>query len=440
MSKAEEIKIPNIGDFKDVEVIELVVKVGETITAGQPLLVVETDKASMEIPSSHDGLVTELSIAVGDRVSEGMIIGAIQAGGGQAAPSPAPAPPVEQATVEPIKASPVAETQQADSPAAVGSHPVAPIRSSPPVASADASAVGAYPYASPSVRKLARELGIDLSNIVGTGPKSRISKDDVHAYVKGLASQKLPHQKSAASGFEFAAWPVVDFSQFGEIEREKLSRIKKISGASLHRNWVTIPHVTNHAEADITELEQFRVSENGTGKVKLTLLALVIKAVAVALKQHPVFNSSLDNDEIVLKKYYNIGFAVDTSGGLVVPVIRAVDKLSLRQIAAQMSELSEKARAGKLTSDDMKGGTFTISSLGGIGGSYFTPIINAPEVAILGLGRSVERLALRNGQVVSRLELPLSLSWDHRVIDGADAGRFNATVSRLLSDYRRVCL
>ncbi|MFJ7005985.1 2-oxo acid dehydrogenase subunit E2 [Pseudomonas putida] len=437
MSKAEEIKIPNIGDFKDVEVIEIVVKVGEKISAGQPLLVVETDKASMEIPSSHDGLVTELKITVGDRVSEGMVIGAIQAGQESAAPAEASVP------VEAV--SPVIEAASTPTPQAAQNQPkpVQPavaIHPAPTPANLNAGA-GSFPYASPSVRKLARELGIDLFNIMGTGPKKRISKEDVHGYVRTLASQKPGQSHSSGSGLDLAPWPDVDFAQFGEIEREKLSRIKKISGASLHRNWVTIPHVTNHAEADITELEQFRVSENNAGvKPKLTLLALVMKAVVVALKQHPIFNSSLDSDEVVLKKYYNIGFAVDTSGGLVVPVIRGVDRLSIRQIATQMSELSEKARAAKLTSDDMKGGTFTISSLGGIGGSYFTPIINAPEVAILGLGRMVERVAIRNGEVTPRLELPLSLSWDHRVIDGADAGRFNATICRLLADYRRVSL
>ncbi|MCO7524853.1 2-oxo acid dehydrogenase subunit E2 [Pseudomonas asiatica] len=438
MSKAEEIKIPNIGDFKDVEVIEIVVKVGETITAGQPLLVVETDKASMEIPSSHDGLITELKITVGDRVSEGMVIGAMQAGQEAAIPAEAPAP-VEAASsvVDPMSTpEPPAPKVAQEQPKPVQ----APVAAQPASTTASAG-VASFPYASPSVRKLARELGIDLSQVIATGPKKRISKEDVHSHVRNLPSQKPGQQISSGVGLDLAPWPVVDFAQFGEIEREKLSRIKKISGASLHRNWVTIPHVTNHAEADITELEHFRVCENNAGvKPKLTLLALVMKAVVVALKQHPIFNSSLDSDEVVLKKYYNIGFAVDTPGGLVVPVIRGVDGLSIREIATHMSELSEKARAGKLTSDDMKGGTFTISSLGGIGGSYFTPIINAPEVAILGLGRMVERVAIRNGEVTPRLELPLSLSWDHRVIDGADAGRFNATVCRLLADYRRVSL
>ncbi|MBD8146742.1 2-oxo acid dehydrogenase subunit E2 [Pseudomonas fluorescens] len=434
MSKAEEIKIPNIGDFKDVEVIEIVVKVGETISTGQPLLVVETDKASMEIPSSHGGLVSELKITVGDRVSEGMVIGLIQAGPAQADAMPAvssvsesPRPVTDvlvdkkPEALEPVEAEPSKPHPMTTEQRAVASNP------------------GIYPYASPSVRKLGRELGIDLSAITGSGPKSRISKEDIHAYVRELAIAK--RGKNGGVGLELAAWPTVDFAQFGEIDRQKLSRIKKLSGASLHRNWVTIPHVTNHAEADITDLEQFRIVENNTGsKPKLTLLSLVMKAVVVALKQHPIFNSSLDGEELVLKKYYNIGFAVDTPGGLVVPVIRGVDRLSIREIAAQMSELSEKARAGKLSSDDMKGGTFTISSLGGIGGSYFTPIINAPEVSILGLGRAVERLALRNGEIIQRLELPLSLSWDHRAIDGADAGRFNATVCRLLGDFRRVAL
>lgn len=434
MSKAEEIKIPNIGDFKDVEVIEIVVKVGETISTGQPLLVVETDKASMEIPSSHGGLVSELKITVGDRVSEGMVIGLIQAGPAQADAMPA----VSSVSESP---RPVTDVLVDKKPEAL--EPVEAESSKPHPMTTEQRAVasnpGIYPYASPSVRKLGRELGIDLSAITGSGPKSRISKEDIHAYVRELAIAK--RGKNGGVGLELAAWPTVDFAQFGEIDRQKLSRIKKLSGASLHRNWVTIPHVTNHAEADITDLEQFRIVENNTGsKPKLTLLSLVMKAVVVALKQHPIFNSSLDGEELVLKKYYNIGFAVDTPGGLVVPVIRGVDRLSIREIAAQMSELSEKARAGKLSSDDMKGGTFTISSLGGIGGSYFTPIINAPEVSILGLGRAVERLALRNGEIIQRLELPLSLSWDHRAIDGADAGRFNATVCRLLGDFRRVAL
>ncbi|MGY2186822.1 Dihydrolipoyllysine-residue acetyltransferase component of pyruvate dehydrogenase complex [compost metagenome] len=411
MKNVREIRLPDIGDAKDVGVIEILAKAGDTVVEGQTLIIVETDKASMEIPSPHGGVLQSLSVRLDDKVSEGSAIASIEVD------QPAAQPVVEPADIpdEPVVAAPFEIV----------------------VSTTD------LPLASPSVRKFSRELGVSLQSIRGTGLRNRITKADVLAHVKAALSA-LPQSATATQPLGgLLPWPVVDFTKFGPIESRPLSRIRKISGANLHRNWVTIPHVTNHDDADITQLEQFRVQvnkENASAGVKITLLALLMKACAAALKKFPEFNASLNGDELVLKGYVHIGFAADTPQGLVVPVIRDVDQKGIRAIATEMSELAAKARQGKLSAAEMSGGCFSISSLGGIGGTYFTPIINAPEVAILGVGKSVERLALEQGEVVTRNMLPLSLSWDHRVIDGAAAGRFNAYLTGVLADYRRLVL
>jgi pyruvate dehydrogenase E2 component (dihydrolipoamide acetyltransferase) len=426
MNNVHEVRMPDIGDAKDVGVIEIQVKVGDAVVEGQTLIIVETDKASMEIPSSHTGVVQSLVVKLDDKVSEGSPIALVECElqASQPAQVLVQPQPVVESTAEPI---------------AIEVEPM-------PVASIEAPGLLTnLPLASPSVRKFSRELGISLQSIQGTGLRHRITKDDVLAHVKGALSAQPPTATSSAAQplGGLLPWPVVDFAKYGPVETKALSRIKKISGANLHRNWVLIPHVTNHDDADITQLEQFRLQvnrENAERGVKVTLLALLMKACAAALKKFPEFNASLNGDELVMKRYVHIGFAADTPDGLVVPVIRDVDQKGILTIAKEMSELAAKARAGKLSVTDMSGGCFSISSLGGIGGTYFTPIINAPEVAILGVGKSVDRLALEEGQVVLRSMLPLSLSWDHRVIDGAAAGRFNAYLTHVLADYRRLVL
>ncbi|HEY1130317.1 MAG TPA: dihydrolipoyllysine-residue acetyltransferase [Roseateles sp.] len=434
------IEVPDIGDFDEVAVIELLVKVGDTVKVEQSLITVESDKASMEIPSSTAGVVEELLVKVGDKVSKGSPLARVKAvGGAAAAPAPAPA----SAAVAPAAAAPVAAAAPAAAPAAA----VLP-------AHQPTSPTGQLPHASPSIRKLARELGVPLAEVKGTGAKGRITETDVQGFVKAVmsgsvqtASQKAaaPAGGSAAggAGLNLLAWPKVDFEKFGAVERKELSRIKKISGANLHRNWVVIPHVTNHDDADITELEAFRVQlnrENEKAGIKVTMLAFMIKAAVAALKKFPEFNSSLDGDTLVLKNYFHIGFAADTPNGLVVPVIKDADKKGIFQISQEMSELAKKARDGKLGPADMSGGCFSISSLGGIGGKYFTPIINAPEVAIMGVCKSSMEPVWDGKAFVPRLILPLSLSWDHRVIDGAAAARFNVYFASLLSDFRRIAL
>ncbi|MEJ8815413.1 dihydrolipoyllysine-residue acetyltransferase [Variovorax ureilyticus] len=435
-----DVKVPDIGDFKDVAVIEVLVKPGDTIKEEQSLITVESDKASMEIPSSASGVLKELKVKVGDKVNIGDLIAVIEgAGGGAAAPAPAPA----QAA-----AAPAAATASAPAPAAAPSaSAVAPAPHDPTAAPS-----GKLPHASPSVRKFARELGVPLDEVKGSGPKGRITQEDVQnftrAVMSGAVSTKAAGAKAPAGGGDGAAlglipWPKVDFNKFGTVERKDLSRIKKLSGANLHRNWVMIPHVTNNDEADITELEAFRVStnkENEKSGVKVTMLAFVIKAVVSALKKFPEFNTSLDGDQLVYKQYYHIGFAADTPNGLVVPVLKDADKKGIIQISQEMGELAKKARDGKLGSADMQGGCFSISSLGGIGGTHFTPIINAPEVAILGLSKGQMKPVWDGKQFVPRLTLPLSLSYDHRVIDGAAAARFNAYLGQVLADYRRIIL
>ena len=414
------------------------VKPGDSVKVEQSLITVESDKASMEIPSSHAGVISELRVKVGDKVKEGSLIALLQSAAG------APAP--------------VASAAAASAPAAATA--VAPAAAAPAAAPAPAAAMpahdpgaakGALPHASPSVRRFARELGVPLQEVVGSGPKGRITQDDLHRFVKGVMAGSIATaaQKTAApagDGGSFPgllAWPKVDFAKFGPVERKDLSRIQKISGANLHRNWVLIPHVTNHEDADITELEAFRVAtnkENEKSGVKVTMLAFMIKAAVAALKKFPQFNASLDGDQLVLKNYFHIGFAADTPNGLVVPVIRDADQKGIFQISTEMGELAKKARDGKLGPADMTGGCFSISSLGGIGGRYFTPIINAPEVSIMGVCKSSTEPRWDGKQFVPRLILPLSLSWDHRVIDGAAAARFNLYFASLLADFRRIVL
>ncbi|WP_454909202.1 dihydrolipoyllysine-residue acetyltransferase [Variovorax gossypii] len=438
-----EVKVPDIGDFKDVAVIELLVKVGDTVKAEQSLITVESDKASMEIPSSAGGVLKELKVKVGDTVNIGDLIAVLE---GTAAAAPAPA----QAAAA---AAPAAATASAPAPAAAAPAPAASPAAAAAAHDPTVAPSGKLPHASPSVRKFARELGVPLEEVKGSGLKGRITQEDIQSFTKavmsGQASTKASAAKAPAGGGGDGAalglipWPKVDFTKFGTVERKDLSRIKKLSGANLHRNWVMIPHVTNNDEADITELEAFRVStnkENEKSGVKVTMLAFVIKAVVAALKKFPEFNTSLDGDQLVYKQYYNIGFAADTPNGLVVPVLKDADKKGILQISAEMGELAKKARDGKLGSADMQGGCFSISSLGGIGGTHFTPIINAPEVAILGLSKGQMKPVWDGKQFVPRLTLPMSLSYDHRVIDGALAARFNAYLGQVLADYRRILL
>jgi pyruvate dehydrogenase E2 component (dihydrolipoamide acetyltransferase) len=445
-----EVKVPDIGDFKEVEVIEVLVKAGDTVAVDQSLLTVESDKASMEIPSTHAGVVKELKVALGEKVGEGSVVLMMEV---QAeAPAPAPAPATAPPPAPAPEAAPPPSPKPAPAPAASATPAPAP-QTQPAPAPAKAPS-GALPHASPSIRRLARELGVPLEEVAGSGPKGRITQDDVQGFVKEVmsgAQQTAAQKAKAPAGGESAggsfpgllAWPSVDFAKFGAIERKDLSRIKKLSGANLHRNWVLIPHVTNHDDADITELEAFRVllnKENEKSGVKVTMLAFLIKAAVAALKKFPDFNASLDGEQLVLKKYFHIGFAADTPSGLVVPVIKDADQKGVLQISKEMGELAAKAREGKLGPADMTGGCFSISSLGGIGGRYFTPIINAPEVAIMGVCRSSTEPRWDGSAFMPRLILPLSLSWDHRVIDGATAARFNAYFAGILADFRRVLL
>lgn len=435
-----EVKVPDIGDFKDVTVIEMLVKPGDTIKVEQSLITVESDKASMEIPSSAAGLLKELKVKVGDTVNIGDLVAVLE--GSQAA---ATAPTQRKVEAVPVAAPPPRPPGGGGSHGEVAAAP-------PPAHDPTVAPSGHLPHAAPSVRKFARELGVSLEEVKGSGPKGRIAQEDVQNFTKavmsGAASTKASASKAPAGGgggeaLGLLPWPKVDFSKFGAVERKNLSRIKKISGANLHRNWVMIPHVTNNDEADITELEAFRVStnkENESSGVKVTILAFVIKAVVSALKKFPEFNTSLDGDTLVYKHYYNVGFAADTPNGLVVPVLTDADKKGVLQISQEMAELAKKARDGKLGAADMSGGCFSISSLGGIGGTNFTPIINAPEVAILGLSKSAMKPVWDGKAFQPRLILPLSLSWDHRVIDGVGAGRFNVYLGQVLADFRRILL
>lgn len=454
-----DIRIPNIGDFQDVAVIELLAKVGDTVAVEQSLFTVESDKASMEIPSPAAGTIVALTVQLGDKVNVGDVVGkmAVQGAAAPAAPAaasaPAPAPAAQNTAPAPAAAAPAAPIAVAPVAAPVAVAAVAVPTHNPSVAPS-----AQLPHASPSVRKFARELGVPLAEVKGSGQKGRITQEDVMAFTKSVmagavqtAAQAATAPKAApgaggnVGGLEVLAWPKVDFAKFGAVERKELSRIKKISGANLHRNWVMIPHVTNNDLADITELEAFRVqtnAENAKAKsdVKVTMLAFVIKAVVAALKKFPEFNASLDGDTLVYKQYYHIGFAADTPNGLVVPVLKNADQKGILQISQEMGELAKKARDGKLGAADMQGGCFSISSLGGIGGTHFTPIINAPEVAILGLSKSAMQPVWDGKGFQPRLMLPLSLSYDHRVIDGAAAARFNAYLGAVLADYRRILL
>lgn len=435
-----EVLVPDIGDFKDVPVIEVLVKPGDAVKAEDSLVTLESDKATMEVPAPVAGIVRDMKVKVGDKVSEGVVILTLEVSEGApaaAAPAAEKPPPAAASAAAPAVAPAAAPAQAAAAPAP------ATAASAPAPAAVDEAAF-ARAHASPAVRRFARELGVDLGKVKGSGPKERVLKEDIQAFVK----QALARPAAAAGGgigLGLPPMPVIDFARFGPIETRELSRIKKISGANLHRNWVSIPHITQQDEVDITELEAFRkeMSESAQKQgVRLTLLAFLIKASVAALRQFPQFNASLspEGDSLVLKQYYHIGVAVDTPNGLVVPVIRDADRKGALQIARELGEVSARAREGKMSPADMQGGTFSISSLGGIGGTHFTPIINAPEVAILGASRSVMKPVWKDGAFVPRLILPLSLSYDHRVVDGAEGARFITTLSGVLSDIRRLIL
>lgn len=445
MSEIKKVQVPDIGDFKDVSVVEVLVNVGDVLKAEDSLITLESDKATIEVPSPYDGTVKEITVKVGDKISEGTEIIVMEVSAeeeseaitAETIPAEEPASDIKAVSTEPEAAVEMpAPTQEAY-----------PSESLQPPAQLAAAAQAHYvtagkPHASPSVRRFARELGVDLGKIVGSGPKQRILKEDVQSFVK----QELTNLQRPAQGvgaLELLPWPQVDFAKFGPVELKPLTRIKQISGANLHRNWVMIPHVTQFDEADITDLEALRKQYNESQQengIKLTILAFLIKAVTATLKKYPEFNASLDssNEEssLVLKRYYHLGFAVDTPNGLVVPVIRDADQKGVIAIADELTKLSALAREGKLKPTDMQGASFTISSLGGIGGTAFTPIINAPEVAILGVSRASLKPIYRNGEFVPRLLVPLSLSYDHRVIDGASAARFTSHLASILADMR----
>ena len=419
----EEIRVPDIGDFKDIEVIEVLVKPGDSIQAEASLITLESDKAAMEVPSPKSGRVKTVHVKPGDRVSQGTPILLLEVAGAVATTPPAPA--VASSAPAPVAA---AVTGRPSAVAAVAA---------PPAADAKVP-----PHASPAIRKFARALGVDLARVSGSGPKSRITREDIQGFVKRSLAQA---PAAAAPGLGFPPAPEIDFSRFGAVETLPLTRIQKLSGPNLHRNWVSIPHITQHDDADITELEAFRVSLRGEAEkrgIKLSLLPFVMKAVAASLKAFPTFNASLapNGETLILKRYCHVGVAVDTPEGLVVPVIRDVDRKSVFELAAELADVSQRARSKKLRGTDLEGGCFTISSLGGIGGTAFTPIINAPEVAILGLSRSQMKPVYRDGQFVPRLMLPLSLSYDHRVIDGALGARFVVHLGTTLADLRRILL
>ena len=451
MAEPREIKVPDIGDFEEVPVIEILVKPGDEVGADSPLVTLESDKATMDVPSPYDGKIVELKVKEGDKVSEGTLIATIEPTEGGAVSSQEA--PVEAAIAAEEQETDGTESEEPDEGEGADTAPdsasggeddadsedgAAPDQASLGAASAPSDGSDSSLYASPGVRRLARELDVDVSGVKGSGRKGRITREDVKAALTGAgggggAGAGIP-------GLEVAPWPQIDFAKYGEIERVPLSRIKRISGPNLARNWVMIPHVTHHDEADITDLEAFRKQVNSEQDVKVTMVALLIKACVGALRQFPEFNSSLDGDELVIKRYYHVGFAADTPQGLLVPVIREADRKGLLEIATELRDLSAKAREGKLSAEEMRGSTFTISSLGGIGGTGFTPIVNAPEVAILGVTRAAMRPVWNGSDFEPRLIVPLSLSYDHRVIDGAAAARFTAHLASELSDLRRVLL
>jgi pyruvate dehydrogenase E2 component (dihydrolipoamide acetyltransferase) len=468
-----EIKVPDIGDFKDVPIIQVFVKPGDAVKPEDPLIALESDKATMDVPSPAAGTVKDLKVKVGDRVSEGKVILVLDAeapgdgkgakapaaapsggnGASAAAPAPRPAPkaapaaPAEQApaAAPPPAAAPAAPAPAAAAPAAAAPAAAAPAAPAPPPAPPPQIESEAFKmaHASPSVRKFARELGVDLTRVHGSGPKGRILQADVQGYVKQAMSGPAAGAPAGAFALSLPPWPKVDFKKFGPVEVKPLSRIKKLSGANLARNWVMIPHVTQFDEADITDLEALRVEvnkENEKAGVKLTLLAFLMKACVAALRKFPDFNASLDGENLVVKQYFHVGFAADTPNGLVVPVVRDCDKKGVLEIARETAALAAKAREGKLTPAEMQGGCISISSLGGIGGTAFTPIVNAPEVAVLGVSKAAHKPVWDGKQFAPRLMLPLSLSYDHRVIDGATAARFTAYLGTLLTDMRRAML
>ena len=442
MAELREARVPDIGGHAGVPVIELLVQVGDAVRKDQGLVTLESDKATMEVPAPFAGVVRELKLKVGDEVSEGAVVALIEATEAGAAAASAPAPTAPQAAVAPAAPKPAPAPVVAASTSAPAA---SPLPSTPPLRfEADALLPEKTPYASPAVRVFARELGVDLTQVVGSERGGRISKEDVQAFVKRVmsgtpASAATGGSAANVGGLSLIPWPQVDFAKFGAVESQPLSRIKKISGANLHRNWVSIPHVTQQDEADITEMEAFRKKLGEEHKdVKITPLVFLIKAVVAALKKYPAFNASLDGDNLVLKKYFHIGIAVDTPDGLVVPVLRDCDTKGLLQLSQELAEISGKAREKKLGPNDMQGGCFSISSLGGIGGTAFTPIINAPEVAILGVSKSQTKPVWNGSEFAPRLMLPLSLSYDHRVIDGAAAARFTAYLAQVLGDLRRL--
>ncbi|KAF1687244.1 dihydrolipoyllysine-residue acetyltransferase [Pseudoxanthomonas broegbernensis] len=463
MAEIKEARVPDIGDYSDVPVIEILVAVGDTVSQDQGLITLESDKATLEVPSPFAGVVKELKVKLGDTLSEGGVVALIEAAA--AAPAAkAEAPKAEAAPAAPVKTAetgarvePVAVPAQPDKLAQreiaqENAAPVAAPRTPPVEFGADSVLPDKVPYATPAVRLFARELGVDLFQVKGSERGGRITREDVQRFVKAALAGGVPAASGApagggGNGLNLLPWPKVDFAKFGEVQTQPLSRIKKISGANLARNWAMIPHVTQFDQADITELEALRVQlnkeqEKSRSGIKLTMLAFLLKASAAALKQFPDFNASLDatGENLTVKKYFHIGFAADTPNGLVVPVIRDVDRKGVLQVAQEMGELAKKARDGKLGPADMSGGCFSISSLGGIGGTAFTPIINAPEVAILGVSKSSMQPVWDGKQFVPRLTLPLSLSYDHRVIDGAAAARFTTYLAQVLADMRRVLL
>jgi len=434
MSQIIEITVPDIGDYKDVPVIEVLVKPGDQVEKEQSIVVLESDKATMDVPSSHAGVVKEVKVKIGDNLSQGSIVLTLEE---SAASSPAPVNVIT--ATPPIPAAPVAKAVEPPIKRAPAPPPISDV---PPVVDPSLS------HASPSVRKFARELGVTITQVEGSGLKGRVTQEDVQAFVKaamsgGAISSAATSSGGSLGGLNLIPWPKVDFTKFGEIERQPLNRIKKLTAANLGRNWVMIPAVTYHEDADVTDLESFRVQTNKDNEkkgVKITMLAFLMKAAVAALKKYPEFNSSLDGDDLILKKYFNIGFAADTPTGLVVPVIKGVDQKGIFEIAQETSELAALARDGKLKPDQMQGASFTISSLGGIGGTYFSPIVNAPEVAILGVSKAAIKPVWDGKQFMPRLICPLSLSADHRVIDGALATRFNVYIAQLLADFRRATL
>ena len=470
MAELMEARVPDIGDDKDVPVIELLVKAGDTVKKDQGLVTLESDKATMEVPAPFDGVVRELRVKVGDALSEGSVVAMIEPSAAEPAKAaPAAAPGAKAAAAPATSAAPAAAAAAAaaeGAPVKPGTpetgpataqaqsarpEPVAVAQPSPPVASptrtppvafdADSLLPGKVPHASPAVRLFARELGVDLAQVTGSARAGRISKEDVQAFIKAALAGGGAPRAAGGGGLDLIPWPKVDFAKFGAIESKPLTRIQKLSGANLHRNWVSIPHVTQNDDADITEMEAFRKKLGEENKdTKVTPLVFLIKAAVAALKKFPNFNASLDGDSLVLKQYFHIGIAVDTPDGLVVPVIRDADRKGLLELAKELGEISAKARDKKLASADMQGGCFSISSLGGIGGTGFTPIINAPEVAILGVSRSAMKPVWNGQDFEPRLMLPLSLSYDHRVIDGAAAARFTAYLAQVLGDLRRLLL